>query len=220
MSRIWSRQTHDDILVGEGVYLRPPVHADYAEWRELREESRSFLQPWEPKWTDTELSKSAFRYRLRRYSAERRAGTSFPYFLFNGLTHQLLGGINITHVRRGVSQAASMGYWMGQRYAGCGYMRRGTQRLLRHMFEHEKLHRVEAACLPSNEVSIGLLKRVGFHEIGYARDYLHINGRWQDHVLFACLSEDLRIIDTISPSIEVSGDKSPLKGEGDVKHAL
>jgi [ribosomal protein S5]-alanine N-acetyltransferase len=57
-------------------------------------------------------------------------------------------------------------------------------------FGHLGLQRVEAACLPHNEASIRLLERVGFRKEGLARRYLCINGRWQDHVLYAILSTD------------------------------
>ena len=59
-------------------------------------------------------------------------------------------------------------------------------------FERLRLHRIEAACLPSNVPSRALLLRSGFHEEGYARSYLLINGKWQDHLLFAILREDWR----------------------------
>ena len=52
------------------------------------------------------------------------------------------------------------------------------------------MHRVEAACLPSNRSSIGVLERSGFRHEGLARRYLKINGEWQDHLLFARLVDD------------------------------
>ena len=55
------------------------------------------------------------------------------------------------------------------------------------------MHRIEAACLPSNEASQALLQRMGFNEEGYARGFLRINGRWQDHLLFGMLRDDWRL---------------------------
>ena len=54
-----------------------------------------------------------------------------------------------------------------------------------------RLHRLEAACIPSNAASIRLLEKAGFVREGYAREYLCINGLWQDHLLFARLDERL-----------------------------
>jgi ribosomal-protein-alanine N-acetyltransferase len=52
-------------------------------------------------------------------------------------------------------------------------------------FASLRLHRLEAACIPSNGGSIKLLEKTGFAREGYAREYLCINGIWQDHLLYA-----------------------------------
>ncbi|WP_310621083.1 GNAT family N-acetyltransferase [Flexibacterium corallicola] len=211
---------HQDILGGDGVYLRSPDLRDYEQWRQLRGESQTFLQPWEPLWTKDELSKTSFKTRIRRQSQERRSRIAFPFFIFKKGTNELLGGLNLTNVRRGVSQAASLGYWMGARHAGQGYMRRGVQCALDYMFQKENLHRIEAACLASNNASIGLLKRVGFHDVGYAKEYLCINGKWQDHVLFACLQKELLGHAMKKPQSEVDGDKQGIDAARGVKQML
>jgi len=102
----------------------------------------------------------------------------------------LLGGLSFGHVRRGVSQAATLGYWMGETHAGKGHMTRAVRAACAYMFEKQGLHRIEAACLPNNEPSKRLLERVGFRQEGYARSYLNINGQWRDHLLFAMLEGD------------------------------
>ena len=93
-------------------------------------------------------------------------------------------------MRRGVSQSATLGYWMGEPYAGRGYMTRGVRAACAYIFQKQGLHRIEAACLPTNEPSKRLLERVGFRQEGYARAYLNINGQWRDHLLFAMLETD------------------------------
>ena len=93
-------------------------------------------------------------------------------------------------IRRGVAQTATLGYWMGQTHAGQGYMSRAVRAASGFVFGHLRLHRLEAACLPHNEASMRLLQSVGFQREGYARAYLRIAGRWQDHVLFALLDSD------------------------------
>ena len=104
----------------------------------------------------------------------------------------LLGGLTLSHVQRGVTQSCSLGYWMGERYAGKGYMTDAVRVALSFAFDALRLHRVEAACLPHNLASIRLLEKVGFAREGYARRYLCIDGRWQDHLLFAIVSDDPR----------------------------
>lgn len=179
-------------LQGRHVYLRPPQAGDWADWAQVRAESRAFLTPWEPTWAPDELTRNAFRRRLRRYSRDAREGFGHAFFVFRRSDDQLMGGATLSNVRRGVTQSCSLGYWMGQHYAGQGYMSDAVRALLGFVFGELGLHRLEAACLPSNERSKAVLRRVGFTEEGLARQYLKINGAWRDHLLFAMLSSDAR----------------------------
>lgn len=184
-------------------YLRPPIMSDFRAWSDLRGESRAFLKPWEPLWPSDDLTKSGFRRRLRRYARDRKEGRSLTFLLFRSRTDELLGGLTLSNIRRGVSQTATLGYWMGERYAGKGHMSAAVAMILPFCFDVLNLHRIEAACLPVNGPSIRLLENAGFQREGYARNYLLINGSWQDHLLFACLAEDhAALTGRISPSVE------------------
>lgn len=177
-------------LSGEGVYLRSPQIADFAAWSELRDESREFLQPWEPTWPPDDVSRLAFRKRLKRYVRELESDHAYPFFVFRK-DGALVGGVTASQVRRGVAQTCSLGYWMGARYAGAGHMSAAVRALAPFVFDTLKLRRVEAACLPHNTASIRLLEKTGFKREGYAREYLCIDGRWQDHLLYALLRGDI-----------------------------
>lgn len=179
-------------LRGENVMLRPPTAGDFAQWALLRAESRQFLAPWEPVWPADELSRLAYRRRLRRYQREIREGTGYPFFIFAPDGVVLLGGLTLSQVQRGVTQSCSLGYWMGERYAGRGHMSDAVRTVLGFIFDTLRLRRVEAACLPHNTASVRLLETVGFVREGYARRYLCIDGRWQDHLLYAILNDDPR----------------------------
>lgn len=189
----WSDTPADRLRLERGrVYLRPPVQGDWREWAELRTESRDFLMPWEPTWSYDALTRSAFRRRLRAYRTESRQGTSFSFLVFRSSDHALLGGVTLSNLRRGVAQSVSLGYWIGARHSRQGYMTEALGAALHFAFENLGLHRVEAACLPHNAASKALLLKCGFHEEGYAREYLRIDGRWQDHILFGILREDVK----------------------------
>jgi ribosomal-protein-alanine N-acetyltransferase len=172
-------------VTAEKVTLRLPQMADYEEWAALREESRDFLVPWEPTWPVDDLTRSSYRRRMRRYSEDQRNDLSYPYFIFSNEDQKLVGGLTLTNVRRGVAQAASLGYWMGAPYSGQGYMSAAVRALVPFAFATLKLHRIEAACIPENAASVHLLERTAFVREGYARAYLCINGTWQDHLLYA-----------------------------------
>jgi ribosomal-protein-alanine N-acetyltransferase len=104
----------------------------------------------------------------------------------------LVGGLNISNVRRGVAQAASVGYWIGLPFVGRGLMTDATEAAVRFAFGTLGLNRLEAACLPSNMASARVLEKTGFAKEGRARRYLKINDEWQDHDLYAMLQDDVR----------------------------
>jgi ribosomal-protein-alanine N-acetyltransferase len=172
------------------ICLRPLRQSDWRPWAALRESSREFLEPWEPTWSHDALGRSAFRRRVRAYDREWQQGTGYSLMLVRRDDDALVGGITLTNLRRGVAQCVSLGYWIGAPHARQGYMTEAMAGVLAFCFDDLGLHRVEAACLPSNAASKALLTRAGFQEEGYARAYLRINGNWQDHLLFAILRED------------------------------
>jgi ribosomal-protein-alanine N-acetyltransferase len=185
------RGTSAAVRVGHGrVYLRRPRDADWKDWSSLRAASRAFLTPWEPTWPNDALTRAAFRRRLRQYTQDWREGSAYNFLIFRGHGDALLGGINLSNVRRGIVQGGSLGYWIGGPYARQGYMSEAMQCMLSFAFEHLDLHRVEAACLPDNAASRALLRKSGFRQEGRARKYLRINGVWQDHLTFAILREE------------------------------
>ena len=177
-------------IEGEGVTLRPPQMSDYPEWAALREKSRAFLEPWEPVWPADDLTRGAFRRRLKRYAEDQRCDQAYSFFIFRSADEVLVGGITLSNVRRGVAQAGSIGYWMGQSYARQGLMSGALRALIVFSFSGLRLHRLEAACITTNVASIRLLEKSGFQREGYARQYLCINGIWQDHLLYARLKDD------------------------------
>ncbi len=178
------------VLRGRRIYLRYPRIADYAAWARLRGESREFLSPWEPLWSDDELSKAAFRRRLKRYHHDARQDEAYAFLVFRLEDDALTGGVTLSNVRRGVVQTCAMGYWSGQPFARRGYTFEAVAATVPFIFETLGLHRIEAACLPENLASRALLAKAGFREEGLALRYLQINGEWRDHVLFGLLEDE------------------------------
>jgi ribosomal-protein-alanine N-acetyltransferase len=180
----------EPVLHGDGVVLRYPQMSDYPKWAELRGESREFLSAWEPVWGPDELTRAAFRRRLRRYQREIRNDLAYPFLVIRKADDVVIGGCTLTNVRRGVTQSAAIGYWIGARFARRGHMYATLNAIRPFVFELLGLHRLEAACIPENVASRNLLLKVGFREEGRARRYLQINGEWRDHILFALLEDD------------------------------
>ena len=177
---------------GQGLLLRAPTMSDFSQWSELREQSRTFLTPWEPIWPSDDLTRSGFRRRLRRYAEDIAEDRAYPFVIQREDDDVIVGGVTLANVRRGIVQAGTIGYWIGQPFAGKGYMTSALRVLLPTLFGELNLHRVEAACIPGNLASVKVLERCGFAREGLARRYLCINGVWQDHYLYGLLDEDVR----------------------------
>lgn len=184
-----SQQPEDylDPVRGGTVVLRPPSLGDYAAWAELRSQSRAHLTPWEPAWTRDELIKSNYRRRLRTYARDVREDLGYAYFITDARTDALLGGITLSNVRRGAAQTATLGYWIGAPYKGQGRMQDAVQTLVPYAFRALVLHRIEAASMVKNDASLRVLEKSGFQREGLIRQYLKINGAWEDHVLLGRL---------------------------------
>jgi len=179
-------------IVTERMLLRPPVHADFRAWTTLRRDSEAFLKPWEPAWSSDHLSRKAFTNRV--YWAQRAIGqgTALPLFLLRQHDEVLLGAITLDNIRRGPAQDGVLGYWIGAPFARHGYMREAIAALSHHAFTQLDISRLQAACLPENVASRGVLEKCGFKYEGVAQSYLQIAGRWRNHVLYANLRADRR----------------------------
>jgi len=175
-------------LDGEAVTLRPPRASDYTPWSDLRRRSRGFLQPWEPTWPADDLSRAAYRRRLMAYQRDMDLGLGYSFLTFRKEDHELVGGITLSNIRRGVAQMGSIGYWSGEPHARRGHTLAAVRAVCGFGLGRLGLHRLEAACLPENEASRSLLIKAGFQIEGRATAYLKINGDWRDHLLFGLVA--------------------------------
>ncbi|KUP93941.1 GNAT family N-acetyltransferase [Tritonibacter horizontis] len=179
-------------LETERLTLRPPVHSDFRYWAFLRQKSREHLVSWEPAWSADHLTRKSFTNRVYWAKRSIAQGTALPLFLIRREDEQLVGAITLDNIRRGPAMAGTIGYWTGTQFARKGYMREAIGTVVHHAFTRLDLSRIEAACLPENAASRGLLERSGFKYEGVAQSYLQINGRWRTHVLYSALRNDRR----------------------------
>lgn len=187
----WFSKNETPVLRQDGLILRAPTLADYGEWRAVRLESRKFLKPFEPRWSEADLSQRVFRNRLRRGLKESVGGTEFSFFIFADAAgkERLIGGVTLSNIRRRVAQQVNLGYWMGVNDAKKGVMSRAVAMVLPFVFDEQSLNRIHAACLPDNQASRRVLEKNNFQEEGFAESYLQIDGEWRDHVLYGLTKE-------------------------------
>ena len=179
-------------LTGERVFLRPPKRRDALKWQKLRMSSKSFLVPWEPSWDASSCTRRAYLRYFKNSNYLANMDRAYSFLIFKTDDKTLLGGINIGNVRRGVSQSASLGYWIGEKHSRNGYMKEALKLLIPSLFVDLRLNRLEAATLEENIASKNLLKKIGFKKEGVLRKYLKINGTWRDHILYGLLENDFK----------------------------
>src|SRR5215469_14816120 len=156
-------------IEGEGVTLRTPQMTDFEEWAALREVSRDFLKPWEPTWPVDDLTRAAFRRRIKRYAEDLRTDQGYAFLITRSSDGALVGGVTLANIRRGVAQAGSLGYWMGLPFVRKGYMTAAVRAMIPFAFATAALHRLGAACIPTHSCSIRPLENTGFSREGHAR---------------------------------------------------
>jgi len=176
-------------LLSKNIYLRYPIIDDWKEWAELRQKSKSFLQPWEPQWPKNFLTKNSFNFFINDNYRMSENNSGYNFFIFHYKKDILMGGISLTNLRFGAYQSVNMGYWMGKDFSGKGYMQEAIKCICNFCFKDLQINRIEAACIPRNIVSKRVLISSGFAIEGFARKYLKINGKFEDHILFAKLKK-------------------------------
>jgi ribosomal-protein-alanine N-acetyltransferase len=166
------------------VRLTDPLPQDRREFLGLVDASVELHRPW----TYPPADAASYRRLL-----ERNRSDNFHALLARRTEDDAIVGLfELSDVVRGNFQNAYLGYWVGQPFAGQGYMREGMQLALRFAFQELRLHRVEANIQPANKRSLELAKHAGFRREGFSPRYLKIGGRWRDHERWAILAEDVR----------------------------
>lgn len=171
------------------VTLRPLEAADQRAWTELRSRNASWLGPWEATVPPGSARRPvSFRNLTRRLGRLARAGEAMPFALL--VDDAFAGQVTVANVVRGSAQFASIGYWLGEEYAGRGVMPLAVAMAIDHCFGPAGLHRVEIAIRPENQNSLRVVEKLGLSSCGLAPRYLHIDGAWRDHLLFAITAEE------------------------------
>lgn len=158
--------------------------------------NRAFLSPWNPQFSDDFFRLDIHRLRLERECDGWRQGRQFRFYLqrrSDGPDGAIIGYLGFSNVVRGAFQSCHLGYALDERAQHQGYMHEALQEAIAFAFERLRLHRIEANIMPRNIRSQRLIARLGFVREGYARQYLKINGVWEDHVQYVRLNTDASI---------------------------
>nr|WP_216606587.1 ribosomal protein S5-alanine N-acetyltransferase [Vibrio sp. 99-70-13A1] len=158
--------------------------------------NRPYLKPWEPAREELFFSVEGWSQRLIKLHELHRMGLGYYCLLINAETNEMLGTVSFSNLSRFPFHACNVGYSLAESAQGHGYMRRGLKLAKDYMFDVQNVHRLMAGYMPRNKRSENVLNHLGFEREGYAKDYLQINGQWEDHILTALVNphwQDTRI---------------------------
>ena len=190
--------------------LRPLAFSDRREWRRVRQRNVAWLSPWDATTPPgAEARPRTFGAMVRAMHREARAGRQMPFAVeYDG---EFVGQLTVNNIVRGSAQFASIGYWIDQAYAGRGVVPRAVAMVVDHCFQAAGLHRVEICIRPENTNSLRVVEKLGVREVGYAPRFLHIDGEWRDHRIFAITKEEVPR-GLLARLIESGGDASAAAG--------
>ena len=179
-------------LETERLVLRMLTPAEAELIVQYYQENKDHLIPWEPTRSREFYMVRFWRTMIKNFRDDFQHGQSMRlvFFLKTQPEGPLIGVCNFNNIMRGVFQACHLGYSIDHRYQGQGLMYEALLEAIAFAFGHLKLHRIMANYMPRNERSGNLLRKLGFSPEGYARDYLKIAGKWEDHVLTALIREE------------------------------
>ncbi len=178
------------VLDSGEVRLRPLNQKDRNVWRRVRQANRAWLTKWDATApAASHAQPRSFASMVRQMRNEARAGRQLPFAV--EYQHDFVGQVTVSNIVRGSAQFASIGYWVDEAYAGRGIIPRAVAMAIDHCFGPVGLHRIEVAIRPENTSSLRVVEKLGIKEVGFAPRFLHIDGAWRDHRLFAITREEV-----------------------------
>ena len=179
------------------VVLAPLRQRDGGAWERVRRQNAEWLRPWEATLPPgSEPGPGTFAGLVRTLSRQAREGRMLPWLVWfepGGDPHQaqLAGQLTVSGIVGGSASWGQIGYWVDQRLAGRGIIPTAVALAVDYCFRSMRLHRIEIAIRPENVRSLRVVAKLGFRPEGLRPRYLHIDGDWRDHLVFALNAEEV-----------------------------
>jgi ribosomal-protein-alanine N-acetyltransferase len=142
--------------------------------------------PWHPQVSTDHHSESTWKRRLQEREIDFREGRAAHFISLEN--DRVVGTCSLTNILYSPAFSCNLGYSIDSKYEGTGAMKRIVKHVIAFGFENLSLNRICANYMPVNERSAHLLEKLGFEQEGFAKRYLYINGRWEDHILTSLLN--------------------------------
>ncbi|MGG6310377.1 GNAT family N-acetyltransferase [Paenibacillus macerans] len=151
--------------------------------------NKIFLREWEPQRTEEYYTYPFQKKSLEEDFEKNQKGSLRKFWLFLG--NRIIGSAALSNIIRGAFQSCYLGYGIDEQEQGKGLMTEVIEAVVAHAFQELKLHRIEANIMPRNQASLRVVEKLGFVNEGISRDYLKINGKWEDHIHMVLINEDM-----------------------------
>ncbi len=171
------------------IGLRPIKQRDAREWRTVRARNADWLRPWEATTPDPSRDvPPTYGVMVRRLRSEAADGRVMPFVIT--YAGRLVGQLTVGSITWGSLRGAHIGYWIDREFAGRGITPTAVALVTDHCFSIG-LHRIEINVRPENVASRRVAEKLGFRFEGLRPSYLHIDGAWRDHVVYALTAEEI-----------------------------
>ncbi|MBF2067307.1 MAG: ribosomal protein S5-alanine N-acetyltransferase [Calothrix sp. C42_A2020_038] len=176
-------------IVCTRVIIRMATNEDIPKILNYFTQNKAYLTPYYPQWHDNFFTPAYWELQIEVNCQEFLHDRSLRLFVFPKTDpNKIIGTLNFSNFVRGAAHYCNVGYSLAESEQGKGYMTEAMQHAIKYMFTELNMHRIMANYIPHNQRSSKLLKRLGFNVEGYARDYLMINGKWEDHILTSLIN--------------------------------
>ncbi len=186
---IKSKSTPSKVFETDGEILLATAQLSDAERiAEYFTNNREHLKPWDPQREEAFFSVEGWQQRLLKLTEVHKLSLGYYLLIIDVKTDKVIGTISFSNLSRFPIHCCNVGYSLAESVQGKGIMTRALQMACRYMFSVQKMHRIMAAYIPRNKRSEGVLERVGFVHEGHAKDYILIDGKWEDHNLMSLVN--------------------------------
>ena len=175
---------------GDRSFIRPLEPGDAAAVLDLRLRNKDFLEPWEPVRQPAFFTLAAQSAQIEIEQRQWQNDLGFSFGVFDLASGEMIGRVSLGNVVWSAWQNATLGYFIAEGWNGKGMATDAVRSACAYAFETVNLHRVQAGVMPRNKGSLKVLEKVGFRHEGFSPRYLNINGKWEDHEMFALTAED------------------------------
>jgi ribosomal-protein-alanine N-acetyltransferase len=177
------------------VRLRPVRVGDERAWAEIRHRGEAWFRPWDSSRPPESLEGSVtFAALVRRSRARARQGTMLPWaveYTPEAGGPRFVGQVTVSGITHGSASWAQIGYWVDPAWAGRGIIPTAVALACDYCFAELRLHRIEIAIRPENTNSLAVARKLGFRYEGRRPRYMHVDGDWRDHDMFALHREEV-----------------------------